>query len=89
MGNSLQQDLTGKVIAFAPDRLRPGLDPMEHVFYVTGGFGASAHTRGTALMGVFLSDGERCRMEGWDVGRIVEEDELTDAQRAVLKEVRS
>lgn len=80
MANTLDLDLTGKVVIFKQSVLK--VPATEHPFRVEGGFGASPHTMGRALMGTFLSDGERARMEGYDVERLATEAEIA----AVAKE---
>jgi hypothetical protein len=77
MANSLDQDLTGKVVLIRKDVLKPEWH-YDRRFLVKGGFGALPHTMGKALMGTFLVDGESCRMSGWDVESVVEDD---DAER--------
>jgi hypothetical protein len=81
MGNTLQTDLTNKVVIFKQDIFKEGVVATEWPFLVSGGFGASAFTRGTALMGEFLPDGERCRMEGWDVDRLATDEEIQAARK--------
>ena len=70
MANSLNVDLTDKVVRFKPGVLKPEYAHM--TFKVSGGFGASPFTSGRALFGEF-EDGEKCRMNGEDVLEIVED----------------
>jgi len=79
MGNTLNVDLTDQVVIFRQSRLT--VPASKHPFRVKGGFGASPNTMGRALFGEFLSDGEECRMEGYDVERLATEDEIADALR--------
>lgn len=74
MANSLNMDLTDKVVIFKQKCLTvPALD---HPFRVEGGFGAKPYTQGRALIGTFLSDGEVARMEGYMVERLATDDEV-------------
>jgi hypothetical protein len=77
MANSLDIDLTDKVVIFRQNYLK--VPANEHPFLVTAGFGASPDTTGTALGGEFLSDGEVCRMEGYMVERLATETEVAAA----------
>ncbi len=51
----------------------------EHPFLVRGGYGSYQYTRGTALLGTFLSDGEKTRMDGHDVERLATQEEIAAA----------
>lgn len=77
MGNTLNIDLTGKVVIFKQKSLT--VTATEHPFRVDGGFGASPNTQGRALIGEFLSDGEEARMEGYDVERLATPEEILAA----------
>lgn len=74
MGNTLNENLTDQVVIFKQEALR--VPATEHPFRVTGGFGALPFTRGSALLGTFLSDGEKTRMDGWDVERLATQEEI-------------
>lgn len=74
MANTLNIDLEGKVVIFRQDVM--SVPAVDHPFLVEGGFGASPDTMGRALLGTFLSDGERCRMEGHEVERLATEEEI-------------
>lgn len=74
MPNSLNIDLEGKVVIFKRKYLK--VEPLDHPFKVTGGFGAKPDTLGNALFGQFLSDGEDARMEGYMVERLATEEEI-------------
>ena len=82
MGNTLNEDLTGRVVIIGAEHLIKTLNnrPELRAFHVTGGFGASPHTRGNAIFGTFLYDGEKCRMEGWMVERFATDDEIEGAE---------
>jgi hypothetical protein len=75
MANALNKDLDGSVILLDEDAMKDQYSaPEERVVKVLGGFGASAVTRGTALIVGFYSDGEKARFEGPQVSELVEED---------------
>ncbi len=77
MANSLNIDLEGKTIVLKPKVLKPEYRAIKwRLFKVDGGFGASPNTIGSALIGEFLADGERARMEGHQVLRIATEKDL-------------
>jgi hypothetical protein len=80
MGNSLNEDLTGKVVFFKQSTL--SVTAEEHPFLAEGGFGCHPHTSGTALVGTFLSDGEEVRMDGYMVERIASDEEVREFARA-------
>jgi hypothetical protein len=80
VGNSLDIDLTGKVVIFGPTYL--AVPATEHPFLVRGGFGAKPHTHGRALLGTFLSDGEDARMEGYMVDRLATDEEIAAAPKS-------
>ncbi len=69
MSNSLGIELEGKIVRIKKSKAGSRKDRR---FRVTGGFGASAYTMGTALIGIFLEDGERSRLSGFDVERLEE-----------------
>lgn len=84
MANHLGEDLTARVVIIGAKHLVSNLNsPERRAFRVSGGFGAKSHTSGSALMGQFLFDGERCRMEGWMVERFATDDEIKDAKAMV------
>lgn len=77
MANSLMVDLTDKTVVLKSKFLKPEFSDIKwRLFRVDGGFGASPHTMGTALIGEFLADGEKARMEGYQVLRLATEEDL-------------
>lgn len=81
MANNLNEDLTNHVVIIKAEDLKPSLDrPELRAFRVLDGFGANSFTMGTALLGEFLFDGDKCRLEGWMVERFATEDEIADAE---------
>jgi len=76
MANSLGVDLTNKTVRLKPETHAPDWRQPEHLlFKVTGGFGALPFTRGTALVGEYVCDGERARVDGFDVESVVDNPE--------------
>ena len=74
--NSLGINLQGKLVVLKATKMLPRYaDLCYRLFYVTGGFGASPITRGTALFGVHVSDGEVARWDGNDVERLATSEE--------------
>ena len=72
MANSLNIDLRGKTVKFKKGVLKPKYENLTAVVDKdSGGFGAVGFTAGTALF-VTFSDGEKARMDGYDVLEIVE-----------------
>ena len=81
MGNTLNTDIEGKVVVLKANIMKPEFRALKYLlFRVDGGFGAAAGTIGTALIGQFLADGERARMEGYDVERLATEDDCPACQ---------
>lgn len=74
--NSLKMQLEGKVVVLRANVLKAEYRDLKwRLFRVDGGFGASPNTIGTALIGQFLADGEKARMEGYDVERLATEED--------------
>lgn len=63
--NPDHQDLTGKVVILGPDYYQG--DQAARRFRCAGGFGCKPFTRGSAIHGEFLSDGEKARVERYEV----------------------
>ena len=70
MANSLNIDLTGKKIV-VKEKYYPNLSEAERTFTCNGGFGCKPHTMGGAVFGEF-ADGERCRIEGYEIEKEAE-----------------
>ena len=68
MANALHIDLAGKTVILS-SKLYKGTDE-ERRFLCKAGFGCRPGTSGTAIFGEFLSDGEKCRINGSDVERL-------------------
>jgi hypothetical protein len=80
MANSLNKDLTNKTVVISGkylcERLKNASE-RERAFVVKSGFGASPSTMGSALLGEWLADGEKDRVEGHMVEKLYEEEETT------------
>jgi len=63
--NPENQDLTGKVVILAPDCYQG--DQAARRFRCAGGFGCKPFTRGKAIFGEFLIDGEKGRVERYEI----------------------
>ena len=63
-----KNDINGKIIAINPAILKPEYQRADRqLYYVTGGFGASANSRGSAVFCKNLYDGKNTRYERMDV----------------------
>ncbi len=63
-----KNDINGKIIAINPSVLKPEYQRADRqLFLVTGGFGASANARGSAVFCKNLYDGKNTRYERMDV----------------------
>lgn len=77
MANSLNAELTGKVLVLKPQYLgKDYQDPKWRVFKAEGGFGCNAYTMGNAVIGQFMADGEHARMEGFMFERFATEADM-------------
>lgn len=89
MANSLNENLTNRVVIIDAAQMKPEYNTSAlRAFRVSGGFGALSFTSGSAIIGEFLSDGERARMEGWQVERFATEKEIAAAD-ALRSEAQS
>jgi hypothetical protein len=80
--NNLNEDITGKVVILKQEYFQSGLRAEDHPFQAKGGFGCLPHTNGRGVMGAFLSDGERARVEGYDIERYATDEEIERAPLA-------
>lgn len=77
MGNALGEDITGRYVVINEERFDPKYRDIEHrVFLVSDGFGTSPAARGTAVFGSTPFDGEKFRIEGYDIERYATEEEI-------------
>lgn len=79
MANSLNIDLKDKFVVLSKEAY-PG-SIIKRVFHCEGGFGISSDTMGTAIFGYFIYDGERCRVEGYEVDKLATNDEIEKARK--------
>ena len=74
-----KNDINGKIIAINPAILKPEYQRADRQLYlVTGGFGASANARGSAVFCRNLYDGKDTRYERMDVLGEVKPERMTD-----------
>lgn len=72
-------DLNGKVIVIKPDVLRQEYRvPTHQLKLCLGGFGASPHSRGSAVFCADLYSGQKARFERWDVLGVLEPEALPE-----------
>lgn len=78
--NNVGIDITGKFVLVRPGWFRDETDVAERVVFATGGFGCSPDANGRAVFVEFVGDGERCRVEGYDLeDRLATVEEVTAA----------
>lgn len=58
-------DLTGKVVVLSAEHYKG--DREARRFRCDTGFGCKPHAHGNAVFGQFMSDGERCRVERYEI----------------------
>mgnify|MGYP006925863969 CR=1 FL=1 len=81
-----RKSINGKVIAINPDTLRNEYRRADRQLYlVTGGFGAEANSRGSAVFCKNLHTGENTRFERRDVLGEVKPDRLPDWAKEAIK----
>ena len=74
-----KNDINGKIIAINPAILKPEYQRADRqLYYVTGGFGASANSRGSAVFCKNLYDGKITRYERMDVLGEVKPERMPD-----------
>lgn len=74
-----KNDINGKIIAINPAVLKPEYQRADRqLYYVTGGFGASANARGSAVFCKNLYDGKNTRYERMDVLGEVKPERMPD-----------
>lgn len=70
MANNLNQELTGKTVVLSSRYYRG--DEAARTFRCESGFGCSSFTRGSAIYGRFVQDGEKARVEGGEIEKMAE-----------------
>ena len=84
------RSIKGRVVALKPDALDDSYrDLSDQLYYVTGGFGAEANSRGHACYCTNLYSGAVCRIERPYVLVIVPEDRLPDFAKKTLASCRT
>ena len=84
------RSIKGKVVALKPDALDDSYrDLSGQLYYVTGGFGAEANSRGRACYCTNLYSGAACRIERPEVLGIVPEEKLPDFAKKTLASCRT
>ena len=78
--NSLKQEISGRYVVLKREYYK-GDDPIERVFLCEGGFGCSDYTMGTAVIGIFVNDGSRHRVEGSEIERFATNEEVEEAKK--------
>jgi hypothetical protein len=77
-----KNDINGKIIAINPAILKPEYQRSDRqLYYVTGGFGASANARGSAVFCKNLYDGKNTRYERMDVLGEVKPERMPDWEK--------
>ena len=84
------RSIKGRVVALKPDALDDSYrDLSGQLYYVTGGFGAEANSRGSACYCTNLYSGAACRIERPYVLGIVPEEKLPDFAKKTLASCRT
>jgi hypothetical protein len=76
--NALGIDLTDKIL-IVEQAVFPGRPVHKRVFEARGGFGCRPSLMGRAVMGEFLHDGDKCRLDGDDFERLATDAEIQEA----------
>ena len=83
-----EDDLNGKVVILKPDVLKKEYQRATRQYQlVTGGFGASPNSRGSACFCTNLYSGKRDRFERWDVLGVVDREDLPDWAKDGLQRI--
>ena len=86
--DNYQNDINGKIIAIDSKILKPEFQRADRQLYlVTGGFGAAANSRGSAVFCKNIYDGKTTRYERMDVIGEVKPECLPDWAKAKLREM--
>lgn len=82
------KDINGKIIAIDPKVLKPEFQRADRqLYYVTGGFGASANSRGSAVFCTNLHTGKSTRYERMDVMGEVKSERLPEWAKEKAQEL--
>ena len=83
-----EDDLNGKVVVLKPEVLKKEYQRATRQYQlVTGGFGASPNSRGSACFCTNLYSGKRDRFERWDVLGVVDREDLPDWAKDGLQRI--
>lgn len=75
MGNRLGVDIQGKKVVVKPGIYRtPSESEADRTFMAEDGFGCRTFTSGQAVIGYFVSTGTKCRIEGYEIEKLAEEE---------------
>jgi len=86
-GDVHEQDFIGKLLILRADVLKESARmPENQLFLCNGGFGSRPHSRGRAVFGEFLIDGEKTRFNREDFIGICDDRYLPDWAREKLQE---
>ena len=85
---TVEDDLNGRVVVIRPDVLKREYQRATHQYQlVTGGFGASPNSRGSACYCTNLYSGKTERFERRDVLGVVDRESLPDWAKAGLRRI--
>jgi hypothetical protein len=77
MSNNLKEDITGRYVVLAEGVLSPAYNDVKYrIFHAEGGFGCVPYTSGTAVVGTTPFDGEKFRVEGYEIERFATDEEI-------------
>jgi len=79
MANSLNIELENRYVVLKSGNYK-GTD-IQRVFLCKDGFGCGAKTRGRAIYGEFVFDGEQTRVEGYEIERLATSEEIEEAKK--------
>ncbi len=69
MGNSLNINLIGKTVVLSKRHYKGSEE--DRTFKCEGGFGCYPSMGGRAIFGHFVKDGEKCRVEGYEIEKLI------------------
>lgn len=77
MANALNEDITGRYVILSEESLAEEYRDIKfRVFHATGGFGCVPYTAGQAVHGSTPIDGEKFRVEGFEIERFATDEEI-------------
>jgi hypothetical protein len=72
------QNLKGKLVVLSAEHYLG--DEPARLFRCEDGFGCTPGLHGQAVFGVFMADGEKCRVERYEIEGVVAEEPARDAE---------